>query len=108
MDLSKMEEARALVKEIDRNLKEAELIQRTEEELRPHWIAPTQFMEVRNLVSTRVMINIESISEIIPLNRIIDGLKTELTRIVFINGEDLAANHTYDEIMAEIRQYIRR
>lgn len=104
-DLSKMDEARAVIEEADQKCREA----LKEQEGKPKLLTSTRFMEVQNISGRAELINIQTISEIFPITRVLPATdeKLYLTRIIFANGEDIIVKHTYSEIKSEIRQYFK-
>ena len=62
-------------------------------------------LEMKKVIwpTKKELINIDTISEVYPHIR--DGQM--VCRIVFVNGEDVTALHTYEDIKAALKQYYK-
>lgn len=69
---------------------------------KPTVLTPSRFMEIK-AITKKELINIDTISEVYPHIR--DGQM--VCRIVFVNGEDVTALHTYEDIKAALKQYYK-
>lgn len=106
-DLTKMENAKELIQSVEEEARRLAREQETIEARRPKQLGSGRFMEVMTIQRRKEIININSISEVIPTSRLINGEPVNLTNIIFINGEDITVDHSYNDIRSILKMYFK-
>ena len=78
-----------------------------EQATKPRVLINTRFMEVQNVVGFKELINIHSISEVFPYSRTVNGKAQVVTKLIFVNGEDITVAHSYTDLKNALKQYYR-
>ena len=74
---------------------------------KPKVLVSTRFMEVQNVVGFKELINVHSISEVFPFTRTVGGKVQAVTKLVFMNGEDITVTHSYTDVKNALKQYFK-
>lgn len=106
-DLSKLENAKKVIESVEDEARRIALEQERAEARKPKLISSGRFMEVNTIQSRHELININSISEVIPTSRQVNGSPVNLTRIIFCNGEDITVDHSYEDFKTVLKQYFK-
>ena len=91
-------------------IKEAQSIalqEEMEQATKPKVLVSTRFMEVQNVVGFKQLINVHSISEVFPFTRTVNGKTQAVTKIIFVNGEDITVTHSYTDVKNALKQYFK-
>ena len=91
-------------------IKEAQSIalqEEMEQATKPRVLINTRFMEVWNVVGFKELINVNSISEAFPFTRTVSGKTQAVTKLVFMNGEDITVKHSYTDVKNALKQYFK-
>lgn len=78
-----------------------------EQATKPRVLVNTRFMEVQNVVGFKELINIHSISEVFPYSRTVNGNAQVVTKLIFMNGEDITVAHSYTDVKNALKQYFK-
>lgn len=106
-DISKLENARKVIESVEDEARRIAIEEERAVAIRPKLLGSGRFMEVLTIQARHEIINIHSISEAIPTSRLVNGDPINLTRLVFINGEDITVDCPYSEFKAVIKQYFK-
>lgn len=106
-DISKMENAKKVIASVEDEARRIALEQERAEARKPKLISSGRFMEVHTIQARHEIINIHSISEIIPTSRLVNGDPINLTRIIFCNGEDITVDCSYEDFKTVLKQYFK-
>lgn len=106
-DFTRMDEVIELFNRANEDILAKLKKQEQEEAQKPKQLGSSRFMEVMTLAKKPEIININSISEIIPTSRLMEGEPKSLTRIVFVNGEDTTVIHDYNDVKALLKLYFK-